>query len=49
MGKSMEERIEDMMEDPKKFKRFFTVAWLVAYGMLIVGFIIIIWVLLLAQ
>ncbi len=45
MKKSMEERVEDVVKDPVKFKRLFTFAWLVAYGMLILGFIIILWVL----
>jgi len=45
MGKSLEERFEDVVHDEKKFKRYFTIAWLVAYGMLILGFILIIWVL----
>lgn len=44
--KSLEERFEDMMEDPQKVKRFFTFAWIVAYSMLIIGFVIIIWILL---
>jgi len=42
--KSLEERYEEMREDPKKFKRFFNFTWIVAYGMLILGFIIILWV-----
>ena len=44
--KSMDERMEELTENPEKFKRFFTVAWLVAYSMLILGFAIIIWILL---
>lgn len=44
--KSMEERFEDLTEDPEKFKKLFTVTWLVAYSMLVLGGIIIIWVLL---
>ena len=42
--KSLEERYEETIEDPKKLKRFFTLTWVVAYGMLILGFIIILWV-----
>ncbi|MBR4245117.1 MAG: hypothetical protein IKQ14_06990 [Candidatus Methanomethylophilaceae archaeon] len=42
--KSLEERYEEMREDPKKFRRFFNITWIVAYGMLILGFIIILWV-----
>ena len=44
MGKSWEERVDEAIHDEKKVKRFFTFAWLVAYGMLILGFMIIIWV-----
>ena len=44
--KSLEERYEDLVEDPKRFKRFFTLTWVVAYAMLIIGFTIIIWILL---
>jgi len=44
--KSMDDRIEELTEDPERFKRFFTVAWIVAYSMLILGFAIIIWILL---
>ena len=44
--KSLEERYEDLVEDPKRFKRFFTLTWAVAYAMLIIGFTIIIWILL---
>ncbi|MBQ7621427.1 MAG: hypothetical protein IJV47_04305 [Candidatus Methanomethylophilaceae archaeon] len=42
--KSLEERYEETIQDPKKLKRFFTLTWIVAYGMLILGFIIILWV-----
>ncbi len=44
--KSLEERFEEMMEDEKKFKKFFTFAWIVAYGMLILGIVFILWILL---
>ncbi|MBP5735803.1 MAG: hypothetical protein J6W53_08360 [Candidatus Methanomethylophilaceae archaeon] len=47
--KSMEERYEEMVEDPKKLRRFFNITWIVAYGMLIAGFAIIIWVFLQGQ
>ena len=47
--KSLEERFEEIREDPKKFKRFFNFTWIVAYGMLVAGFVIIIWVLLQGQ
>jgi hypothetical protein len=46
MKKSMEERLDEAVHDPRKVKRFFTLAWVVAYSMLILGFIIILWVLL---
>lgn len=44
--KSFPERFEDMRKDPVKLKRVFTAVWVIAYGMLILGFILIIWVLL---
>ena len=43
--KSMEERYEELVEDPKRFKKFFTFAWIVAYAALIIGFALIIWIL----
>jgi hypothetical protein len=42
--KSLEERFEETVEDPVKLKRAFNLIWIVAYGMLILGFIIILWV-----
>ena len=44
--KSLDERIDDIKEDPKKLRRAFTVAWVAAYSMLVLGAVIIIWVLL---
>ena len=44
--KSLEERVEDVRNDPKKLKRVFMITWIAAYSMLILGAIIIIWVLL---
>ncbi|MBR4245347.1 MAG: hypothetical protein IKQ14_08170 [Candidatus Methanomethylophilaceae archaeon] len=44
--KSLEERAEEIRNDPKKLKRVFTITWIAAYSMLILGAIIIIWVLL---
>jgi hypothetical protein len=32
------------MEDPKKLKIAFTAIWVVAYSMLIIGFLLIVWV-----
>jgi len=49
MKKSMEERYEELIEDPKKVKKVFSLVWIVAYSMLIIGFIIILWVLLQGQ
>ncbi len=43
--KSLEERYEELVENPKKVKRFFSFAWIVSYTMLIIGFVIILWVL----
>ncbi len=44
--KSLEERAEEIREDPEKLKKVFTITWIAAYSMLILGAIIIIWVLL---
>ena len=44
--KSLEERAEEIRTDPKKLRRVFTITWIAAYSMLILGAIIIIWVLL---
>ncbi len=43
--KSIEERLEDIRNDPVKLKRVFTAIWVAAYSMLILGAFIIIWVL----
>ncbi|MDD2626055.1 MAG: hypothetical protein PHT00_02215 [Candidatus Methanomethylophilus sp.] len=40
--KSIEERIEEIKEDPVKLRRVFIVIWAVAYGMLIFGAFLII-------
>ena len=45
MGKSWGERVEEVAKDPVKVKRYFNLVWLVAYSMLILGFIIILWIL----
>ncbi len=42
--KSLEERYEDVIEDPKKIKKAFNIIWIIAYSMLILGFILILWV-----
>ncbi len=33
--KSMEERLEELTEDPEKFRKAFKVTWIVAYSMLV--------------
>lgn len=38
----MKERLEDIMEDPVKVKRGFTLIWVISYGMLILGAFLII-------
>ena len=43
--KSLEERYEETVGDPRKLKRVFTIVWLVAYSMLILGFLLIVWIL----
>jgi len=43
--RSIRDRIDETMEDPKKLKRAFNVGWIIAYSMLIFGFLLIIWVL----
>jgi len=43
--KSLEERYEEMLEDPKKFKKAFNIVWIIAYSMLILGFMFIVWIL----
>lgn len=47
--KSLEDRYEEIREDPVKFRKAFNIVWLIAYGMLILGAILIIWVLLLGN
>ena len=44
--KSMDERVEELTSNPDKFRKLFNITWIVAYGMLILGFAIIVWVLL---
>ena len=43
--KSLEERYFEIKNDPVKLARFFKITWIVAYSMLILGFILIIWTL----
>ena len=42
---SLEDRYFEIKNDPVKLARFFKFAWIVAYSMLILGFILIIWTL----
>lgn len=39
---TLEDRYNEIKEDPKKAARFFKFTWIVAYGMLILGAIIIV-------
>ena len=43
--KSMQERLEEIREDPVKLKRVFTVIWVSAYSMLMLGAFLIVGVL----
>ena len=43
--KSLEDRYFEIKNDPVKLARFFKFSWIVAYSMLILGFILIIWTL----
>lgn len=47
--RSFEERWEEIRKDPVKLKRVFTTVWVIAYSMLILGFVLIVWVLLTAR
>ena len=46
--RSLKERVEGISDDPKKLKRVFAFIWIVAYSMLIIGFLLMIWVILYA-
>ena len=35
--KSLEERMDEIREDPVKLRRVFTAIWVIAYGMLLLG------------
>ncbi|MCL2318090.1 MAG: hypothetical protein FWC44_03430 [Methanomassiliicoccaceae archaeon] len=43
--RSLKQRVDETSEDPIKLKRVFTAVWVIAYGMLILGFLLIVWVL----
>jgi len=40
--KSIRERLEEIRDDPVKFRRAFTAVWAISYGMLILGAFLII-------
>jgi len=43
--RSIEDIYLDIKNDPKKLARAFKIIWIVAYSMLILGFLLIVWVL----
>ena len=43
--KSWAERIEGLRKDPEKFRKTFNAIWIIAYGMLFLGLLIMVWVL----
>jgi len=42
--RSLRERVDGISEDPKKLKWTFSLIWIIAYVMLIVGFLLMVWV-----
>jgi len=42
--RSIRERVDETVEDPVKLKRVATAVWVIAYGMLILGLLLIVWV-----
>jgi len=42
--RSFRERLIGIWEDPEKLKRTFTIIWVTAYLMLILGFLLMVWV-----
>jgi predicted nucleic acid-binding Zn ribbon protein len=42
--RSVRERVDDISEDPVKRKRAFMAIWAIAYSMLILGFLLMVWV-----
>jgi cell division septal protein FtsQ len=42
--RSVRERVDEISDDPMKLKRVFTAIWVIAYSMLILGFLLIVWV-----
>ncbi|MBQ8179028.1 MAG: hypothetical protein IJ026_01080 [Candidatus Methanomethylophilaceae archaeon] len=47
--KSIEERLEEIKNDPVKLKRVFTIIWVAAYSMLVLGALLIVMVLIYGQ
>jgi len=43
--RSIEDIYLDIKSDPKKLAKAFKIIWIVAYSMLILGFLLIVWVL----
>jgi hypothetical protein len=43
--RTVKERVDEISDDPVKLKRAFTAVWAIAYSMLILGFLLIVWVL----
>ncbi|MDR0888052.1 MAG: hypothetical protein LBM39_02570 [Candidatus Methanoplasma sp.] len=42
--KSIGERIKSIVEDPEKLRRVWIAGWIIAYSMLVFGFLLMIWV-----
>jgi hypothetical protein len=42
--RSLKDRVDETAEDPVKLKRVFTATWVIAYSMLVIGFLLIVWV-----
>jgi hypothetical protein len=42
--RSLESFVRSVTEDPIRLRRAFMVAWILAYGMLVAGFLIMVWV-----
>ena len=43
--KSLEDRYFEIKNDPVKLARYLKIGWIIAYSMLILGFILIVWIL----
>jgi hypothetical protein len=42
--RSLRERVDDISDDPVKQRRAFMFVWVVAYSMLILGFLLMVWI-----